>query len=123
MAINKEKSLTLADLPSSKHRDPRTFVAELKINHILPFNNQKNHYFQITDFENISPDKTIIHGRCLRRVNDKFIIVCQQVIPPDLNARPFDNTYVGYSQQENNVLILGTAGENQFTNIPKIRIN
>lgn len=120
---NKEKPITFDDLPSSQHSDPRTFISRLEINQIIFFNNQQNHFFQITEFENIIPEKTIVHGFCVRRIDGEIKILNKKIIPPNLTVKNFNGDYVGYSQYENNVTVIGTAGEDRFSMVPIARKN
>ena len=123
---NKEKPITFDDLPSSQHLEPRTFISRLEINQILFFNNQQNHYFQITNFENISSEesvKTVVSGRCLRIIDNELNILNKDITPPNLTVKNFGKDYLGYSHYENNVTIVGMAGERRFSKVPTARKN
>jgi hypothetical protein len=116
---NTGKPLNLADLSSSKHSDPQTFIVEIHRNLVLYNNQNSKLLYLIADFKR-EPEKISVLGQSFFLKENGHPVLNDINVIPNLNVRPVRDGYVVYFNRENDVQIVGHAAEGKYIHLPII---
>jgi hypothetical protein len=85
--------------------------------------NKKDLLIQITEFSLSGEEVKIFCRRLKRYSNGQIQYYDEKITPPGMTIIHTRGTYLAYSRPDTQVIFLGTAGQNSFSNVPIIREN